>query len=143
MTAVPEFGAKRNRSFGLVMDGRRGCSPARLSYVDPARIAQGIGGDGVNGLPGPLDMPQLFLFCALDVERHLPEFDRRMGRPGPVASHARVRRCRPSRARRHWRRAILPKNRLRRYRAASKGEVVRCTGGAKPEDGDAESDTVP
>ena len=44
----------------------------------------------MNSLPGPLNMPQLFLFCALDVERHLPEFDRRTGRPGPVASHAAV-----------------------------------------------------
>ncbi len=39
---------------------------------------------------GPLDMPQLFLFCALDLERRLPEFDWREGRPGLAAWHARV-----------------------------------------------------
>ena len=35
-------------------------------------------------------MPQLFLFCALDVERRLPEFDWRTGRPGLLAWYARV-----------------------------------------------------
>ena len=38
----------------------------------------------------PLDMPQLLLFCALDVERRLPEFGWRTGRPGLAAWHARV-----------------------------------------------------
>ncbi|MDE0175305.1 MAG: glutathione S-transferase [Defluviicoccus sp.] len=38
----------------------------------------------------PLDMPQLLLFCTLDVERRLPEFDWRTGRPGLVAWHARI-----------------------------------------------------
>ena len=45
---------------------------------------------GTPAFAGPLDMPQLLLFCALDVERRLPEFDWRAGRPGLVAWHARV-----------------------------------------------------
>ena len=44
----------------------------------------------VGAFAGPLDMPQLLLFCGLDVERRLPEFDWRTGRPGLVAWHARV-----------------------------------------------------
>ncbi len=45
---------------------------------------------GIDAWEGPPDMPQLLLFCALDVERRLPEFDWRAGRPGLVAWHARV-----------------------------------------------------
>ena len=41
-------------------------------------------------LTGPLNMVQMLLFCALDVERRLPDFDWRTGRPGLVAWHARV-----------------------------------------------------
>ena len=44
----------------------------------------------IEAFGGPLDMPQLLLFCALDVERRLPEFDWRTGRPGLVAWHARI-----------------------------------------------------
>ena len=44
----------------------------------------------IEAFGGPLDMPQLLLFCALDVERRLPEFDWRTGRPGLVAWHARL-----------------------------------------------------
>ena len=44
----------------------------------------------IEAFDGPLDMPQLLLFCALDVERRLPEFDWRTGRPKLAAWHARV-----------------------------------------------------
>ena len=43
-----------------------------------------------GALEAPLDMPQMLLFCALDVERRLPAFDWRAGRPGLAAWHARV-----------------------------------------------------
>ncbi len=45
---------------------------------------------GAPALTGPLDMPQMLLFCALDIERRLPAFDWRAGRPGLVGWHARV-----------------------------------------------------
>ena len=41
-------------------------------------------------LTGPLDMVQMLLFCALDVERRLPAFDWRTDRPRLVAWHVRV-----------------------------------------------------
>ena len=44
----------------------------------------------IETFDGPLDMPQLFLFCALDMERRLPEFDWRAGRPGLAARHTRL-----------------------------------------------------
>ena len=44
----------------------------------------------IEAFDGPLDMPQLLLFCALDVERRLPAFDWRTRRPGLEAWHARV-----------------------------------------------------
>ena len=44
----------------------------------------------IDAFAGPLDMPQLLLFCALDVEHRLPAFDWRTGRRGLVAWHARV-----------------------------------------------------
>ncbi len=46
---------------------------------------------GEPGLAGDLDTAQLLLFCALDVERRLPAFDWRGGRPGLVDWHARMR----------------------------------------------------
>ena len=55
------------------------------------RLADRFEGEiGEPAWTGPLDMPQLFLFCALDVERRLPEFDWRTGRPGLVEWHAKV-----------------------------------------------------
>ena len=44
----------------------------------------------IGAFAGPLDMPQMLLFCALDIERRLPAFDWRAGRPGLAAWHARV-----------------------------------------------------
>ena len=35
-------------------------------------------------------MPQMLLFCALDVERRLPGFDWRAGHPGLAAWHTRT-----------------------------------------------------
>ncbi len=67
------------RSPGIIEHERR--RAARLADAFEAEI---------EAFDGPLDMPQLFLFCALDVERRLPAFDWRTGRPGLVAWHARV-----------------------------------------------------
>ena len=69
------------RSPGIIEHERR--RAARLADRFEAEI-------GEAAFTGPPDMPQLFLFCALDVERRLPEFDWRTGRPGLVAWHARV-----------------------------------------------------
>ena len=44
----------------------------------------------IDAFSGPLDMPQLLCFCALDVERRLPAFDWRARCRGLVAWHARV-----------------------------------------------------
>ncbi len=44
----------------------------------------------IDAFAGPLDMPQLLLFCALDVERRLPAFDWRTGHRGLVAWHGRM-----------------------------------------------------
>jgi len=41
-------------------------------------------------LTGPLTMAQIYLFGSLDVERRMPAFDWRSGRPNLVAWHARV-----------------------------------------------------
>lgn len=41
-------------------------------------------------LRGPLTMAPIYLFGSLDVERRLPAFDWRTGRPGLVAWHARI-----------------------------------------------------
>lgn len=41
-------------------------------------------------LTGELNTAQLLLFCALDVERRLPAFDWRGGRPGLAGWHARM-----------------------------------------------------
>jgi glutathione S-transferase len=41
-------------------------------------------------LTGPLTMAQIYLFGALDIERRLPSFKWRDGRPNLVAWHARV-----------------------------------------------------
>ena len=54
-----------------------------------ARLADAFEAE-IEAFDGPLDMPQLLLFCTLDVERRLPEFDWRTGRPGLVAWHARL-----------------------------------------------------
>ena len=66
-------------------------SPAILEHERrrAARLADFFEADS-GALDGPLDMPRLLLFCALDVERRLPEFDWRTGRPGLVAWHASV-----------------------------------------------------
>ena len=69
------------RSPGIAEHERR--RAARLADAFEAEI-------GELSWAAPPDMPQLFLFCALDVERRLPEFDWRTGRPGLVAWHARV-----------------------------------------------------
>ena len=69
------------RSPGIIEHERR--RAARLADAFEAEI------EG-PAYRGPPDMPQLFLFCALDVERRLPEFDWRTGRPGLAAWHARV-----------------------------------------------------
>jgi glutathione S-transferase len=42
-------------------------------------------------LTGEINMVQILLFCALDVERRLPDFGWRTGRPGLVDWHDRVR----------------------------------------------------
>ena len=41
---------------------------------------------------GELNTPQLLLFCALDLERRIPEFDWRTGRPGLGRWHDRLSR---------------------------------------------------
>jgi glutathione S-transferase len=41
-------------------------------------------------LAGDLNTAQMLLFCALDVERRMPAFDWRSGRPGLVAWHAKM-----------------------------------------------------
>ena len=69
------------RSPGIIDHERR--RAARLADLFEAEI-------GGPAYRGPPDMPQLFLFCALDVERRLPEFDWRTGRPGLAAWHATV-----------------------------------------------------
>ncbi len=69
------------RSPGIIEHERR--RAARLADRFEAEV-------GSAAFAGPLDMPQLFLFCALDVERRLPDFDWRTGRPGLAAWHARV-----------------------------------------------------
>ncbi len=46
---------------------------------------------GDPGLAGDLNIAQLLLFCTLDVERRLPAFDWRGGRPGLIDWHARMR----------------------------------------------------
>ena len=69
------------RSPGIVEHERR--RAARLADAFEAEI-------GAPALTGPLNMVQMLLFCALDVERRLPAFDWRTGRPGLVAWHARV-----------------------------------------------------
>ena len=69
------------RSPGIIEHERR--RAARLADLFEAEI-------GGPAYRGPPDMPQLFLFCALDVERRLPDFDWRTGRPGLLAWYARV-----------------------------------------------------
>ena len=55
------------------------------------RLADRFEGEvGTPAFEGPLDMPQLLLFCALGIERRLPAFDWRTDRPGLVAWHARL-----------------------------------------------------
>jgi glutathione S-transferase len=46
----------------------------------------------IGGAPfiGQINMTQLLLFCALDMERRLPDFDWRAGRPGLAAWHGRL-----------------------------------------------------
>ena len=72
---------ENERSPGIVDHERR--RAARLAD----RFEAEIGGTAYRG---PLDMPRLFLFCALDVERRLPAFDWRTGRPALAAWHART-----------------------------------------------------
>ena len=69
------------RSPGIIEHERR--RAARLADFFEAEI-------GAPALTGPLNMVQMLLFCALDLERRLPAFDWRTGRPGLVAWHARV-----------------------------------------------------
>lgn len=68
-------------------------SPTTLEHEKcrAARLAghfEGLAGDA--RLTGALNMAQLCLFCALDVERRLPDFDWRTGHPNLVAWHARI-----------------------------------------------------
>ena len=66
-------------------------SPAIIEHERrrAARLADAFEAEA-GALQDPPDMPQLLLFCALDLERRLPEFDWRAGRPGLVAWHARI-----------------------------------------------------
>ena len=68
-------------------------SPATIDHERrrAARLADAFEAEiGEPAWAVPLDMPQLLLFCALDVERRLPALDWRTGRPGLVAWHARL-----------------------------------------------------
>jgi len=53
------------------------------------RVA-GAAGDKASQLGGPLTMAQIFLFGSLDVERRLPTFNWRDGRPSLADWHTRV-----------------------------------------------------
>ena len=66
-------------------------SPATIEHERrrAARLADRFEAE-IGTLQAPPDLPQLLLFCALDVERRLPEFDWRSGRPGLVAWHASI-----------------------------------------------------
>ncbi|MDE0385730.1 MAG: glutathione S-transferase [Defluviicoccus sp.] len=66
-------------------------SPATIEHERrrAARLADRFEAE-IGAFEGQPDLPQLLLFCALDVERRLPEFDWRAGRPGLVAWHAGV-----------------------------------------------------
>jgi len=58
--------------------------------VDDTDGTAGAAGDKASRLDGPLTMAQIFLFGSLDVERRLPAFNWRDGRPSLVDWHAWV-----------------------------------------------------
>ena len=58
--------------------------------VAGAEGTTGAAGDKASQLGGPLTMAHIFLFGSLDVERRLPAFNWRNGRPSLVDWHTRV-----------------------------------------------------
>ncbi len=72
----------RQEQSPTIIDHERGRA-SRLADHFESRI-----GDPV--LNGPLSMAQIYLFGALDIERRLPDFRWREGRPGLVAWHSRI-----------------------------------------------------
>lgn len=52
----------------------------RLADLFEAEVATGT-------FQGPINMAQMLLFCALDLERRIPDYDWRTGRPALVAWH--------------------------------------------------------
>ena len=64
-------------------------SPAVIAHERrrAARLADAFEA-GIAAWEGPLDMPRMLLFCTLDLERRVADFDWRTGRPGLAAWHA-------------------------------------------------------
>ncbi len=72
-------------------DGERSDSIIGHEARRAARLAGAFETEiGAPALDGPLNTAQMLLFCALDLERRVPGFDWRSGRPGLVAWHGRV-----------------------------------------------------
>ncbi len=72
-------------------DGERSDPIAEHERRRAARLADTFEAEiGAPAFGGPLNMVQMLLFCTLDVERRLPDFDWRPGRPGLAGWHARI-----------------------------------------------------
>ena len=59
-------------------------------YFEGLLAKHRVAGDKASQLGGPLTMAQIFLFGSLDVERRLPTFNWRDGRPSLADWHTRV-----------------------------------------------------